>query len=280
MGFNSQYLIVTHHPFLDDIAAPPTLTNWLTMNEGKTDSKPVQRERTISDTVLQTNPELYINQLGIPCISLPLSDQAVEKSEYSIASQRTRAELASLIYSNTGLTPSNWELSNLMIILQGLAWKVNKTDTGLAEILDSDPLLEATYLFLNQVNVGGCFRGSCTKLAHELSSLALTNEIYTKDSNWPKGIAQLSHRLWKSRTYLKKCGIDIRRGRFSGGQRYIELNLSTESDAADLPASPGGHTSNALSDNRLECIDDGDGAVEELFDRISAPSGENNENPI
>ena len=244
------------------------------MSEGQSPPEFERRDQLILDTVLKIRPKLYVNPLGVPCIMLPLRKKRTQQSEYPIRHSRTQAALAYFLCKKTGLVPHQSELNRILNILEGKAWRKNKTNPELADAFDSDPLLETVFLLLKQKGGGGVFKGTCTKLANELNRLAISNAIDSKHSNWPKGIAQLSHRLWQAKPILNKACIEITRKRLPGGQRNITLTIRDPCDTATTAASQQRHAPNSPSNQCVRSSDAIDGAAGGIFDRISAPPGE------
>jgi hypothetical protein len=247
------------------------------MQKRKADSHFERRDQMILNTVRAVRPRVLINQLGRPSIMLPLSTKSEERSEYPIRHSRVEAELAYLIYVKTGLSPHQTELNRIIKVLEGRAWRINRSDLDLITAIDSDPLLETLYIYLHDESSGGRSKGSCSKLLKELTHLATAHGLDITNSDWPKGSAQLSHHLWKNRRLLNSSGIKISRGRYPGGNRFIKLQTPWQCDAEQSAASQQRHNTNTLPHHELESAGADDGAVGGIFDRIAAPSGETNE---
>ncbi len=247
------------------------------VSEDKTESEFGRRDQLILETVRNAKPKLFVNPLGVPSIMLPFAPKSAKKTEYPIHSARLKAELAYYICSMTQLVPHQSEINRILTILEGKAWRKNNTTPELVEAIDSDPMLEAVYIYINQPSVSGSFEGTCTKLLNELLHIANSNGIYMKVPSWPKGAAQLSHRLWKAKKLLQRGGIGIDKPPRTGPKRSIKLWKIDPGDAEKKTASQERHAPNAVRNQRLDSADAIDGAVGEIFKRIAAPEGVKNE---
>lgn len=165
------------------------------MGEQQENSQSERRDQLIIEAVLDVSPNVYTNELGVTCILLPLDGQDSDKSEFAIRDPRVKAEISCHAFEKTTLIPHHSEINRVLTVLEGKAWKKNKTNVDFLEAIDADPLLETVYIFLKQKKIGGQYEGNCTKLLAELNNIAISKSIHIKIPSWPKGTAQLSHQL-------------------------------------------------------------------------------------
>jgi hypothetical protein len=222
--------------------------------------------------VLDAAPELFVDAAGEPRIGLPIprGDPKHAVTIWPLRDVRVRSEIAELLFREKGRVLSESEITRILNVLEGKAWKDHRIDIDLKQALDEEPLIEAVFIFLHQPETAGQFRGSCSKLLPALTKIGRKNGVDTRSRAWPKGAAQLSSRLGQLEAMLQKCGVAVSRGRMSGGARFVSLVSNFGCGDATKAASQTPSLDNSHHPNKLRTTDACDAASEQIFDRIKS----------
>lgn len=244
-----------------------------------------RREQFAIHHVLRLKPTVQINAVGVPEISLPLKPSEKNKeaacSFQPIMSNRVRAEISALVFEMEQCVLSGPELSRIQTILEGKAWRAPRPELGLNEILDTSPLVEGIYIYLGTQN--GSFDRSCTKLLQELRQLGKRRGIDLRSKEWPKGPAQLSRKLDEQSDNLNRVGIQFKRGRRPGGERYVKLKAiphikpNAESDDVENRASQVASNNEPIDFQENLTCDAGDDTLERELASVNQPLEESND---
>jgi hypothetical protein len=220
--------------------------------------------------VLDAAPELFVDAAGEPRIGLPIprDDPKHAVTIWPLRDIRVRSEIAEFLFREKGRVLSESEITRILNVLEGKAWKDHRIDIELKQALDEEPLIEAVFIFLHQPETAGQFRGSCSKLLPALTKIGRKSGVDTRSRAWPKGAAQLSNRLGQLEAMLQKCGVSMRRGRMPGGARYVNLVSNFSRDDGAKTASQTPSLDNDHHPNKLCTTDACDAASEGIFDRI------------
>lgn len=231
---------------------------------------PTRIEAITVQTILDATKELYVDAAGEPRIGLPIvrGDPRRSESVWPLRHSRVRSEIAEFIFREKGRVPSDQEITRILNVLEGKAWKDHRIDIDLKQALDEEPLIEAVFIFLHQPETAGRFCGSCSMLLPALTKIGRKNGVDTRSRAWPKGAAQLSSRLGQLKAILQKGGVEVERGRMSGGTRYVELVSNFTCGDAKKEASQTPSLDNSHHPNKLRTTDACDTASESIFDRI------------
>ena len=233
---------------------------------------PIRRDLDAMKTILAMKPELFVDVAGEPRIGLPFAhgDPMRPQSPWSLRHDRVRAEIAEFVFQTAGIILFDQEITRLLYVLEGMAWKDHRIDIELQQALDEEPLVEALFIFLHQPETEGRFQDSCSKLLPALTKIGRKNGVDTRSKAWPKGAAQLSCRLGQLAALLAKCGITVTRGRLSGGTRYAKLESNFTRDGGNRAPSQTPSIDNHHHPKPLGKIDARDGAGGDVFDRIQS----------
>ncbi len=231
---------------------------------------PTRRDIVAMETILAMKPELYVDVAGEPRIGLPFArgDPKPPQSPWSLRHDRVRAEIAEFVFQSAGIILFDQEITRILYVLEGKAWKDHRIDIELQQALDEEPLVEALFIFLHQPETEGRFQDSCSKLLTALTKIGRKNGVDTRSKAWPKGAPQLSGRLGQLEALLAKCGIKVARGRFVGGARYVKLESNFTCDGGKQTPSQTSSVDNKHHPKTLRIIDARDGAGGDVFDRI------------
>ncbi len=235
-----------------------------------TSSSPTRRDLVALQAVLNAKPELFVDIAGEPRIDLPFSCITPNRRPlpWPLRHGRVRAEIAEFIFRETGHVLFDQEITRILSVLEGKAWKDQRTDLDLKQALDEEPVVEALFIFLHQPETEGRFQGPCSKLLLALTKLGRKSGVDTRSKAWPKGAAQFSFRLGQLEQLLAKCGITVTRGRQPGGARYVKLESTFTCDDGPNGTS---RTSSVDSDHHPKALrksDARDVASDAIFDRI------------
>lgn len=231
---------------------------------------PIRRDIVAMETILAMKPELYVDVAGEPRIELPFAcgDPNRPQSPWSLRHDRVRVEIAAFVFHTAGIILFDQEITRILYVLEGKAWKDHRIDIELQQALDEEPLVEALFIFLHQPETEGRFQDSCSKLLTALTKIGRKNGVDTRSKAWPKGAASLSCRLGQLEALLAKCGIKVARGRFPGGARYGKLESDFTRDGGKQTPSQTSSVDNKHHPKTLRNIDARDGAGDDIFDRI------------
>lgn len=231
---------------------------------------PARRANVALQAILDAPPELFVDVTGEPRIGLPFArgDPDQPQSPWSLRHGRVRAEIAQFAFQETGHVLFDQEITRILSVLEGMAWKDQRIDIDLKQALDEEPLVEAAFIFLHQPETEGRFQGSCSKLLPALTKIGRKNGVDTRSKAWPKGAAQLSCRLGQLEALLAKCGIQVTRGRLPGGARYVKLESDFTRDGGSKGTSQTSSVDNEHHPKTLRKIDARDAASDTIFDRI------------
>lgn len=236
-------------------------------------SSSTRRDIVALQTILDANPELFVDVAGEPRIGLPFArgDPSRPQLLWSLRHSRVRAEIAEFVYRETGSVLFDQEITRVLCVLEGRAWKDQRIDVELKQALDEEPLIEALFIFLHQPETAGQFQGQCSKLLPALTKLGRKNGVDTHSKAWPKGAAQLSFRLGQLTNLLTKCGIRVTRGRLPGGARYVNLESDFTCDGGATEPSQPVPVDKDHHPKCLRKIDARDVASDDIFERIQTP---------
>lgn len=220
--------------------------------------------------ILDATPELFVDAAGEPRIGLSIARGDPERSVtiWPLRDVRVRSEIAEFLFREKERVPSGSEITRILNVLEGKAWKDHRIDIDLKQALDEEPLIEAVFILLRQPETAGQFRGSCSKLLQALTKVGRKNGVDTRSRAWPKGAAQLSSRLGQLEAMLQKCGVAMKRGRMPGGARFVSLVSNFNCDDGAKTASQTPSLDNSHHPNKLRTTDACDTASESIFDRI------------
>lgn len=254
------------------------------------------RDQLAIRLILDLGPKLKVDSTEEVLIELPLSreipDGMVGDSASSgkqedtirfmpIRDKRVKAEIAELIYKKGKIIPYAQEVSRILTVLEGMAWKEPIQEIEVDQILNENPFIEAIYVFLKQPENNFEFGGTCSSLLIELTRIGKRKGIDLKSKYWPGGPAQLSKKLCEQEIHLKKVGIVFTRGRRPGGERYVKISLQSEnsqskaSDDAKCIASQEAPDDQQINHDEKPSSDTGDDALEAKLASINQPSKEN-----
>ena len=228
------------------------------------------REDIIRDIIRRIGPSVQINELGQPCILLPLRKKSELPSEYHLGHPRVRSEIAYWLYRARIAVFSPSEINRILSILEGRAWQKYKGQCRWETAIDANPLYEAVHLLLGEPSNSGSFSGPCSKLLNELNQIVLKHGLHIRGTDWPAGTAQLSQRLWKAREILRGTGIEIERGRRGGGARYLCLERRACCDASNTPQQQR-HEPNSLNNQDIGHSDACSGGAGDIEGPITTP---------
>lgn len=235
--------------------------------------QPIRRDEKVLKLILAKNPELYVNIVGEPCISLPL-DSGADQTPWLLNHNRVRATITGFAWDNAGLVLHAQELNRLLRVLESRAWMDQRTEIELEDAIDDDPLLEGLLILLASPESNGSVRLTATKLLQALNKKARLSGVDTDHHAWPKAPTQLSRRLGKLDPLLLKAGISVQRGRDSGGVRFVHLSRGHPCDDIDSAASQPPSIDNSHHPKTLSPCATSDGTDDALFLSISVePEG-------
>ena len=218
----------------------------------KKKSGEVRRDVAALKLILGATPELYCNIVGEPCIRLPpLRDGPV----WSLRSGRVRAWIADFVWEEAGLVLFEQEITRLLAVLEGKAWRDQRLDLELKDAVDQEPLLEAIMIWISSNHR---FEGTSTKFLRELRKTARKYGVDTQSRAWPKGPAQLSRRIGELTRLLEKAGVAVKIGRRPGGERYIILAGGKGGDDDGKPPSQAPSIDKSHHPKPLHSPDDSD----------------------
>lgn len=230
-----------------------------------------RRDEAALGLILATQPELFLNIIGEPCIGLPVAAEA-DRTPWHLHSERVRAEIAGFIWEKLNLVVYDHELNRILRVLECQAWRDQRVDVELKDAVDNDPLLEGLVIFLNDPNRRGGVNLTASELLDELSKVARKSGVDTNHHSWPKGAAQLSRRIGELSSILQKAGISVERGRNSGGVRFINLSRDSCDDDESTPSQPPS-IDKSHHPKPLPTADGSDGTSEAVFSAISVDGG-------
>ena len=236
------------------------------------DASPSSTRRDIValQTILNAKPELFVDVAGEPRIDLPFVRGAPNRrpSPWPLRHARVRAEIAEFVFRETGHVLFDQEITRILSVLEGKAWKDQRIDIDLKQALDEEPLVEALFIFLHQSETEGRFLGPCSKLLLALTKIGRKNGADTRSKTWPKGAAQFSFRLGQLEHLLAKCGITVTRGRQPGGGRYVKLESNFRCDGDPMGTPQPSSVDSGHHPKSLRQINARDVASDAIFDRI------------
>ena len=231
---------------------------------------PVERELLVA--ILATSPALYVNIANRPMVEIPFDSAPEVREAWPLDSDRVQAEIALFAYGPpTRVVLRDKQVTQIVRVLKGLAWRTRRAPLGLEETFDQDPLIEALYSIVADES-SKPFKGTISDLQTKLAEAARHLGINRNEQSWPKGPAQLSKRL----TDLSNQGVLARFGitfvRIENARpRSVELRHASAVDDAPSAASEQRRDHNVAPENDFKQADGGDGATAAVFHYLTAP---------
>ncbi len=233
-----------------------------------TDEK--RRDVTALELVLATEPELYCNIIGEPCIRLPPIRAGPDQEEWPLRSNRVRTWMAEFIWERKAIVLFEHEITRILAVLEGKAWHDQRLDLEVKDAIEQEPVLEAILIWLSS---NRRFEGTSTKLLDELRKTAKKFGVDTQSRAWPKGPPQLSRRISELAHLLIKGGVTVEIGRRPGGERYIILARQEGRDDDGEPSSQAPSIDKSHHPKPLRSSDGSDAQDHsDVFNRLTQPN--------
>lgn len=235
---------------------------------------PVRRKERALHLILANEPELFCDLSGEPCIRLPKNTTSPSPT-WSLRSDRVRFWIADFIFDNADLVLTEHEITNILTVLVGKACHDERTDVDLHQAMDQDPFVEALFIYLRE---NGNYDGNCSKLLSKLCTIATACGTDIKSKGWPKGAAQLSHRLSTLKDLIAKAGVTLEIGRNGGRERFVRLR-QMKCDDVGVVASQTLTIDKAHHPRQLPCQDARDAACDDPFSHVAIMKEDSNDRP-
>lgn len=189
-------------------------------------------------TVMAEDPELFVDVCDRPMIALPWQSPV---NVLPLNSRRVRSEVSAFIYEKSKTMISDSDLRRVILVLEGIAWKDRRATNEQCSPIDDHPLIEALFLLLKQEE--GFLEVSASKLLDKIEQIARSNRLDLRSPLWPKSAPALSRQLMEVQSSLTALCITLKRGRRSGGARFLKLSLSCDDTSVTPSQEPSAATS-------------------------------------
>jgi hypothetical protein len=237
------------------------------------DSHEKPRDLVVLDAILAAKPTLYANVSGRPMIEIPLSAAPEAREAWSLDSARAQAYISLFAYRLADpIVLRDREVSQIVRVLKGIAWKSRRVAVDLCQAFDEAPLIEALYTLLTEETEDQSFKGTISELQTELKNVARKLGINQHEDEWPNGPAQLSQLLGNlsGQGALARFGITFERDK-DARPRSVELHYLPQGDVAASAASDQSRDRKPNSENGLRATDGDDGVMPSIYQELQAP---------